>query len=71
MLIGRAHDCDIRVTDISVSRSHAYMYHQKGQFYIEDSQAKFGTLVMAKPPLKIPPRNKGNPLTIQVGRSMI
>lgn len=43
--IGRGHECEIRVTDISVSRKHAEIILQEGEFYITDTKAKFGTLI--------------------------
>lgn len=43
--IGRGHECDVRVTDISVSRSHALLKKIGEEFYIEDLNSKFGTLV--------------------------
>ncbi|KAK2198316.1 bifunctional SMAD-FHA domain superfamily/Forkhead-associated (FHA) domain/Zinc finger [Babesia duncani] len=44
-LIGRGHDCDVRLADISVSRLHAMLYFSRGHFVIEDKRSKFGTLV--------------------------
>jgi len=44
--VGRGHDVDIRVTDISVSRFHARINKaDDGNFYVEDNRSKFGTLV--------------------------
>lgn len=45
--VGRGHDADIRVTDISVSRFHARINRNiiTGEFYVEDNNSKFGTLV--------------------------
>ena len=44
--VGRGHDADIRVTDISVSRFHAKINRSEdGQFYVEDNKSKFGTLI--------------------------
>ena len=45
--VGRGHDADIRVTDISVSRFHARINRDlnTGEFYVEDNNSKFGTLV--------------------------
>lgn len=44
--VGRGHDVDIRVTDISVSRYHARIsQHVEGDFFVEDNKSKFGTLV--------------------------
>lgn len=46
--LGRGHDSDIRVSDISVSRCHATVKFKDNKFIIEDSCSKFGTLVMVK-----------------------
>lgn len=50
--IGRGHEADIRVTDISVTRTHAKLRKSnKGYFIIEDNKSKFGTLALIKSPL--------------------
>ena len=46
--LGRGHDSDIRVSDISVSRCHATIRYEKGKFLMEDNNSKFGTLVLLK-----------------------
>lgn len=44
--VGRGHDADIRVTDISVSRFHAKInMSEAGEFFVEDNRSKFGTLI--------------------------
>lgn len=43
--LGRGHECEIRITDISVSRNHAIIKYQNGGFYVFDNKSKFGTLV--------------------------
>jgi pSer/pThr/pTyr-binding forkhead associated (FHA) protein len=43
--LGRGHDCEIRVTDISVSRNHAKIEKIGSDYYIFDNKSKFGTLV--------------------------
>lgn len=43
--LGRGHECQIRITDISVSRSHALIKSNMDGFYIYDNKSKFGTLV--------------------------
>lgn len=44
--VGRGHDADIRVTDISVSRYHARINrNDDGDYFVEDNKSKFGTLV--------------------------
>ncbi len=42
---GRGHECEIRITDISVSRNHANIKYVNGSFYLFDNKSKFGTLV--------------------------
>lgn len=44
-LIGRGHDSDIRISDISVSRCHAKIICKDGKFMLKDNGSKFGTLV--------------------------
>lgn len=36
----------MKVTDISVSRCHAFIKYIKGNFYLEDHNSKFGTLAL-------------------------
>lgn len=43
--IGRGHESNIRVTDISVSRIHATLEHLQNKFYLRDENSKFGTLM--------------------------
>ncbi len=50
--IGRGHDNDLRISDISVSRCHSFIKRDtKGNIIIEDNSSKFGTLVLIKAPL--------------------
>ena len=70
--LGRGHESDLRVSDISVSRCHAIIKYDSTQthrFYLEDNLSKFGTLVLA---------NNGTveldvdqTKAIQIGRSVI
>jgi pSer/pThr/pTyr-binding forkhead associated (FHA) protein len=48
--IGRGHDNDLRIADISVSRIHAYLKldAKSGELILEDNSSKFGTLVLLK-----------------------
>jgi pSer/pThr/pTyr-binding forkhead associated (FHA) protein len=67
--VGRGHDADIRVTDISVSRFHAKINRSEdGQFYVEDNKSKFGTLIQARKPIMLD-KNQNN--YIQMGRSTL
>lgn len=52
--MGRGHDIAVRVTDISVSRCHAFIKKSNlGFFYIIDNQSKFGTLALVRQPTLI------------------
>jgi len=66
--LGRGHESDLRINDISVSRCHAKIKLENGKFMLEDNQSKFGTLVLVKQrtPL-LPGYNKA----VQVGRTVI
>ena len=64
-ILGRGHESDIRITDISVSRSHARIFMKEDKFFMEDLGSKFGTLVLAKEPVYL---EFG--LIFQIGRSL-
>ena len=49
--IGRGHDNDIRISDISVSRFHAFISKEGKNFILKDNRSKFGTLVLVKKPM--------------------
>ena len=67
--VGRGHDADIRVTDISVSRFHAKINRcDAGHFYVEDNRSKFGTLIQVRKPMMLD-KNRNN--YIQMGRSSL
>ena len=42
--IGRGHDCEVRITDISISRLHGVLKIINGKIFIEDKDSKFGCL---------------------------
>ena len=54
--MGRGHESEVRINDISVSRCHALMKYaatnkqtnEQGGFFMEDNLSKFGTLILAK-----------------------
>jgi len=48
---GRGHNCDLKLTDISVSRVHALLVVSKGKVYLKDNKSKFGTLILNKNPI--------------------
>lgn len=46
--MGRGHDAQVRVNDISVSRTHAIIRYRDNNFFMEDNMSKFGTLVLVR-----------------------
>ena len=68
--LGRGHESDVRVSDISVSRCHALVKFNQdtGRFYLEDNLSKFGTLVLAKGQIELEPEMTK---AVQIGRSVI
>ena len=53
--IGRGHDSDVRVADISVSRCHSLLRYDSvnNQVILSDYHSKFGTLVLIKHPVRV------------------
>ena len=51
--LGRGHESEVRINDISVSRCHAIIKCKKDGFYIEDNLSKFGTIVLLKEKLRL------------------
>ena len=67
--VGRGHDAQVRVTDISVSRFHAKIKKSsKGYFMVEDNASKFGTLVLIRRPLLLKKNMKN---ILQIGRTLV
>ena len=54
--LGRGHDSDLRINDISVSRKHANLEYRDGKFYFVDLKSKFGTLALLSDDVEL----KGN-----------
>ena len=76
VLVGRGHDADVRINDISVSRLHALIRLvqvnmgngiKKQHMVIEDRGSKFGSLIAVKGPIPLEP---GVPISIQSGRTI-
>ena len=56
--VGRGHDSEVRITDISVSRCHALIKKSiKGDYVLEDNSSKFGTLVLVRRPIILSKEN--------------
>jgi RING-variant domain/FHA domain len=66
--LGRGHDSDIRLADISVSRNHANIKLTSGGLFLDDVSSKFGTLVKIKKPIVV---NIGSKVSIQCGRTLM
>ncbi len=43
--IGRGHNSDLKIGEITVSRNHAALLLKNGQLYLADKKSKFGTLI--------------------------
>ena len=63
--IGRSNDADMRLSDISVSRTHAFLHLKNDEFYIEDCKSKFGSLLLIQNKIMFLP---DRPISIQNGR---
>lgn len=67
--VGRGHDSEVRITDISVSRCHALIKKSsKGDYVLEDNNSKFGTLVQIRKPYML---SKSGVNYFQLGRTLI
>ena len=66
--LGRGHDSDIRLPDISVSRNHANIKLTHAGLFLDDVSSKFGTLVRVKRPIIM---DTGTKLSLQTGRTLV
>ncbi|SCO68490.1 conserved Plasmodium protein, unknown function [Plasmodium vivax] len=66
--LGRGHESDVRIPDVSISRYHATIKYEKGLFKLEDHNSKFGTLVALRKAREICPKDT---MSLQVGRSVV
>ena len=66
--LGRGHESEVRINDISVSRCHAIIKCKRDGFYIEDNLSKFGTIVLLKNTLRLA---EDHTMAVQVGRSVV
>lgn len=66
--LGRGHESDVRIADVSISRCHATIRFHRGHFVLEDHNSKFGTLIAMKKPRALEP---GSAMSIQVGRTVV
>ena len=70
--LGRGHESEVRINDISVSRCHAkfsaIIKCKQDGFYIEDNTSKFGTIILLKNKLRLKAHHT---MAVQVGRTVI
>ena len=66
--LGRGHESNIRIADISVSRVHATLKVQPDGLFLEDNSSKFGTLVLVKEAISL---EQGTPRSLQAGRTLL
>ena len=52
--VGRGHDCDFKIGEITVSRSHMEMRLENNNLYLKDINSKFGTLIQVQESKNIP-----------------
>eukprot|EP01017_Pseudomicrothorax_dubius_P038859 TRINITY_DN588_c0_g1_i10.p1 TRINITY_DN588_c0_g1~~TRINITY_DN588_c0_g1_i10.p1 ORF type:complete len:527 (-),score=115.43 TRINITY_DN588_c0_g1_i10:161-1741(-) len=65
--LGRGHQCDVRIGDISVSRLHAQIKYEGGKFLLLDNNSKFGTLILLGDHFPISEEK----VAVQIGRTVI
>eukprot|EP00828_Plagiopyla_frontata_P011288 TRINITY_DN16226_c0_g1_i2.p1 TRINITY_DN16226_c0_g1~~TRINITY_DN16226_c0_g1_i2.p1 ORF type:complete len:309 (-),score=31.13 TRINITY_DN16226_c0_g1_i2:72-998(-) len=70
IVIGRGHEADLRISDISVSREHALLNYDHGKFFIQDKNSKFGTLLLLQKPFPINFSNNNN-MAVQINRTVM
>lgn len=66
--LGRGHDSDIRLGDISVSRNHANIHLTESGLFLADVSSKFGTLIRIKRPVSL---TLGFKFLVQCGRTLV
>ena len=64
--LGRGHQCDLRISDISVSRIHAFLKYENNNFLIFDNDSKFGTLIKLNKPYMV----QTDKAAVQIGRTV-
>ncbi|CAK61402.1 unnamed protein product (macronuclear) [Paramecium tetraurelia] len=67
--IGRNHEVEISIADISVSREHAHIKLVDNKIILSDKRSKFGTLVLLQKNITLAPQLSG--LELQIKRTLI
>ena len=68
--LGRGHEADFRISDISISRVHAKFYLKDDNIIIDDLGSKFGTLLLARNSIDVS-EMIDKKMKIQIGRSLL
>jgi len=66
IIMGRGHDSDVRINDISVSRTHACLSLINKKIILKDLKSKFGTLSLIQNQIEVTHDKK---LSLQIGRT--
>ncbi len=67
--IGRSHETNLKINDITVSRFHSEIIQENNKFYIRDLFSKFGTgILLQNNKIKI---KEDFPLYIQIGKNIM
>lgn len=68
LTLGRGHECDVRIGDVSMSRCHATISLDEGGVVLRDNSSKFGTLVRMSNSRKL---EANCPIAIQADRTVL
>lgn len=64
VILGRAPDCQIVIDNPSISRSHASIHFQSGQYWIKDEHSANGTFLNGNRLVSIQPLNPGDQIRL-------
>ena len=67
--LGRANECELSISELSVSRFHCIIHKDEGDLYLEDNSSKFGTLVLIQN--NNMSMNDYVPLRVQINKTFI
>ena len=67
--IGRANECELSISELSVSRFHCIIHKDEGDLFLEDNSSKFGTLILLQNNNLF--MNDFSPLKIQTNKTFI
>ena len=67
--LGRANECELSISELSVSRFHCIIHKDEGDLYLEDNSSKFGTLVLIQNNNML--MNDYVPLRVQINKTFI